>query len=750
MKKRILSLLLAVLVLAAALPLGIIASAEGGELGGGELVPEEPVQLVVNRQKIVNNIPYAANTLLLGSSYAVSDPGAGANLDAYVSSGTDEWKVEYLIADDAEDGAAKIIYNAAGASSNQSEIYFFRKGVPQAESNAVGFYIDATSLANDPNTTEDDYLKALVKFSTRSDAMRVFAAGVDYYFLSDEEGAVLETVENPTAINDGEAYINIRRGKAGYYFFPEEGFQNTTVEANGYEVTYNNPNWTKFSDSWMQTEWVMDNGNFGNTYVTLSKIWEDLADGEYIIIDNLCFASIGEPVPPRELPLKVANICESFDNRTDTSVVSTWQHNNEGVQPSFNLVGDTDKSIEMIRLGTQNYANVALPDNNNKYVPDANGITFHIDATQDNVNTMLRLSFVSGAKGNQIWYGNKYYFLEDGKPESEFEEYTIGGTGQWSSWMTVFGGKSGTYFVPLEAFEVPADATDVAENFYFSVADRVGKTVETMRFQFSGTNTNPIYIDDIGYTTPDGSWVVPPQDPFPYMYSHTLVNFRNGDLLLDKNNGKGTVGCWGTITAEDNFTFSGNRLKVKFGKSVAGTDTAISFGGEFRAYSDDKAFSFTIDASKVKSKMSIRATLSNGEPGYRNTGGGIYYLIPADGSDYIEKAFAGERFEVPAGFKGTIVLPFEGFNGGGDQIPAKPTGKYLSKFDSVGVSFYIFEVTSSSNTLVVSKANLMTDNDGTGPITGVEDNTTVVFALLIAAAFVAVVSIKKGLSVVED
>ena len=284
MKKRIISLLLAVLVLAAALPLGIIASAEGeieggeigGELGGGEVeggevTPEEPVQFVVNRQKIVNNIPFEANKLLLGSSYANSDPGAGNNFSAYVKSGTDEWKVDYLIEDGAADGAAKITYNAAGATTNQSSILFFRKGVPQADSNVVGFYVDATALTNDPENDNDDFFRALIKFSTRADSMRVFAAGVDYYFLSDEEGAVLETIENPTAINDGEAYIKIFRGKSGYYYFPEEGFQNTTVENNGYEVNYSNANWTKFSDSWMQTEWVMDNGNFGNTFSCRSR-----------------------------------------------------------------------------------------------------------------------------------------------------------------------------------------------------------------------------------------------------------------------------------------------------------------------------------------------------------------------------------------------------------------------------------------------------------------------------------------------
>ena len=44
----------------------------------------------------------------------------------------------------------------------------------------------------------------------------------------------------------------------------------------------------------------------------------------------------------------------------------------------------------------------------------------------------------------------------------------------------------------------------------------------------------------------------------------------------------------------------------------------------------------------------------------------------------------------------------------------------------------------------------MRDNDGTGPITGVEDNTVAVIGLLLAAAFVGGVTVKKGLNVVED
>lgn len=719
----------------------------------GEKQPEEILpQYVVNRQNIVNNFPASGSTLLKGDGYATSDPGASNNLAAYAESGTNEFDINYVLADGATDGAIKVSYNSANASYTQNAVYVYRKGVPHKGANAIGIYIDATGFANDPSTEEDDYLKVLIGTSTRSDAIRYYAAGYNYYFLSDEEGAVLETIKNPTAANNGEAYIKIFTGKKGYYYFPEEGFCNTTADVSGYDYAYTGAQWTSFSDDWMQTEWVMDNRNYGSTYLSIFKMFEPgFVAGGSLIIDNLCFASIGEPEAPRELPLKIANICEGFDGQKDTSVVSTWQHNNEGVEPSFKLVGDTDKSIEMIRLGTQNYANVKLPDNNNKYVPDANGITFHIDATKDTENTMLRLSFVSGPKGNQIWYGNTYYFLEDGKPESEFEEKAIGGSGQWSSWMTVFGGKSGTYYVPLTAFEIPEGSADYSENYDFKVADRVNKTVETVRFQFSGTNTNPIYIDDIGYTTADGSWNIPPQAPFPYMYSHTFTNFRNGELLFDKGNNVGTVGCWDTITAADNISFSGSRMKVKFGKSTDKT-TAISFSSEYRAYSSDKAFSFTVDASKVASKISMRGTLGRvGESGYRNTGGnGIYYLIPADGSDYIEKVCAGERFDIPAGFKGTVVLPFECFNGGGDNIPAKPTGKQMSKWDGVSLSLYIFEVTSRNNTLVFSRCNFMTDNDGTGPITGVEDHTPVAIALLIAAAFVATVSIKKGLKVVAE
>ena len=44
----------------------------------------------------------------------------------------------------------------------------------------------------------------------------------------------------------------------------------------------------------------------------------------------------------------------------------------------------------------------------------------------------------------------------------------------------------------------------------------------------------------------------------------------------------------------------------------------------------------------------------------------------------------------------------------------------------------------------------MKPNDGTGPITGVEDNTIAVIGLLLAAAFVGGYAVKKGLKVVED
>ncbi len=719
---------------------------------------EELPQYVVNRQNIVNNFPAEAGTYW--PSWETSDPGANTNINAYIGSGTSEFQVSYVLESGAADGAAKISYGTA--SNTQSAVYLFRKAVPFKGANAIGLYIDATAFTDDPSTTDDDYIKVLIGLSNRSDVYRSFASGINYYFLSDEDGAVLETVKNPKAANDGEAYINIRAGKAGYYYFPEEGFCDVTADVAGFDKSYSNPLWTSFSDNWMQTEWVMDNGNWGSTYLSIYKIQReaDFAAGGYLLVDNLCFAAIGEPEAPRVLPLKPANTILPFDTEKDTSVVTTWEHNNNGKgMASFTLVGDTDKSMKMDnKPDQQNYAVFAFPDSNNKYVPDANGIMFHVDGTELTTNMTIRISFKSGAIGNQIWFGSPYYFLEDGKPESEYEEKLISGSGQYSTWLTLFAGKSGTYFIPLSAFEIPEgyndfESSEARDKVDFKVADRVNKSVESITFQVScgPESAETFYIDDIGYTTADGSWVVPPQDPFPYMYYAPMVNLRNGELLADKNNGVGTVSGWGTITPEEDITFSNNRAKIKFGKYSTTAETAISLGAQFLPCSHVKAFSITIDASKVGSDMSIRATMSS-HGGWRNIGGnGVYYLIPADGGEYQEKALNGERFEIPAGFKGTVVLPLDSFGGNGsDELPARPTGKFLGKGDGVSLSLYIFDVTSRNNTLVIRRVNYMTDNDGTGPITGVEDYTIPVICLLVAAAFVATVSVKKGLKVVED
>ena len=223
MKKRILSLLLAVLVLAAAMPLGFMVAAEGES----DLEPA-PIQLDVIKKTDANKFPADAGTYW--PTWGTSDPGANNNFAAYAAY-DGEFVTEYLIDSGASNGAMKVVYDPTNGKNGDNNVRVYLKAVPHVGANAVGIHVDATGIANDPAVDTDDYFYTRIGFMLRNCAGRQYAAGFDYYFLADEEGAELETLTVPTAASHGEAYVALKAGVSGTYFFLDEGFGSLDKES---------------------------------------------------------------------------------------------------------------------------------------------------------------------------------------------------------------------------------------------------------------------------------------------------------------------------------------------------------------------------------------------------------------------------------------------------------------------------------------------------------------------------------------
>ena len=77
---------------------------------------------------------------------------------------------------------------------------------------------------------------------------------------------------------------------------------------------------------------------------------------------------------------------------------------------------------------------------------------------------------------------------------------------------------------------------------------------------------------------------------------------------------------------------------------------------------NQKAISFYVDLSGAKKKSYIKIAYNNGNKSYQAAAGGVLYLVDEDGN-ITEKAITSNwaTLEVPAGFKGTVVIPFTSF-----------------------------------------------------------------------------------------
>lgn len=140
------------------------------------------------------------------------------------------------------------------------------------------------------------------------------------------------------------------------------------------------------------------------------------------------------------------------------------------------------------------------------------------------------------------------------------------------------------------------------------------------------------------------------------------------------------------------------------------TDIPISM--KLNACSEtNTAISFKVDATGMGSALSIRGCISGN--GYRNTGGSAnYYLVAEDGTT-TAYTFAGERFSIPQGFKGTVILPFDCFKGNGTM-----NAEDIFTLEQLPFSLYLYGTDTDTNELILSDISYMTGNSENGFVSG--------------------------------
>ena len=143
-------------------------------------------------------------------------------------------------------------------------------------------------------------------------------------------------------------------------------------------------------------------------------------------------------------------------------------------------------------------------------------------------------------------------------------------------------------------------------------------------------------------------------------------------------------------------------LNIALPKYSSG-DMPVSF--KFNKLQDsDTAISFGVDASEMGSLLSVRGCLTGA--GYRNTGGknSKYYLVDANGVA-TEYSFSGERFDIPKGFVGTVVIPFSSFGGNGTM-----SVEDYRQLEVPSFGLYFFGTTEEANNLVIRDINFADAN----------------------------------------
>lgn len=206
-------------------------------------------------------------------------------------------------------------------------------------------------------------------------------------------------------------------------------------------------------------------------------------------------------------------------------------------------------------------SNVTIITENPSFSAEAGGISFRYDATEFNSKSSMRLNLACTANGEthnyMPWYGGTYYFTPDGE---ETQALTVSGRNQWSSFLTVFGGKSGTYYLPFEIFNVPQahiDDTDVSAKYKFDIFEDAGQSfVLSFQQQPTAEAAGSIKIDDIYWAGDNYQKVI--QDFSAYTATSPIsAEYSESDTESFKNitaKALGDVAGWAQTATENQFT----------------------------------------------------------------------------------------------------------------------------------------------------------------------------------------------------
>lgn len=262
------------------------------------------------------------------------------------------------------------------------------------------------------------------------------------------------------------------------------------------------------------------------------------------------------------------------------SFAGTWEDN--GITPTLSI----EKGRLNITTGptATSFATVKL--DNPQFSPDTVGISFRYDATALTQNANLRINLQTKINGEthiyMPWFGGAYSFTPEG---GEAQTLTVSGKEQWKSFLKVFPGTEGTYYIPFSTFNIPEEltsSTDINSKYKFNIFEDSGNDFEfVVQQQATSEGKKAVSVDDICWVGAD--------------YSLTAQNFSNytasyplsADYSLSNTEGfknitakaLGDVAGWAQKATENQFTVNETDSDLLFAgisSKLYGTNKSVS------------------------------------------------------------------------------------------------------------------------------------------------------------------------------
>ena len=690
MKKRILSISLALFVLIAALPMTFGASAAWD-------ISLSPTDFPNNvKYKPANNFPAQANTFQsLTREPEGWDNGVETAPHDYAT-----FSGETSATLTVTEGKATVTAPETEESKDIHTMLLF-KSLTDADTNYIAIHIDASGLSNDENCQLD--------ISNREQGLYAITAA-EYYFLPDA------TEENPnptveTRKTNGtygkwhNTPFTIKKGDVGTLYLPESLFSNLE-EYNKYvspETT--SGAWNGDFSKLVPASWYVS-----QTYRNLVSIRFNfkggMAVGDSISFSNIQWVSVSNYSDN----YKYEYVEEDFsDSQVDVSgseaVLSMlsaengkWNHTlaqdnwtTGTMQYSFNLnfSQPITENFEALRYDVDMSALDVQPQLQ---------LFYYVKNTDVSRNDYVRRFIVSGGWIDLIW--------EDGSVES----VEIGAR-EWP-WFSLPKGFKGTVVIPFSLFKnltVGGYTYDGAQTDLYKTDDinNSGITIDMKNIDFAD-NGDVITYDNFGYLT-NSELPVPVAD-YTYSKYHVSENIRT---YKDFEINSSVLGTWADNETSnvtlDNFSVENGMLKftapAQFNLETEDTYYTKSAIGITNAglpnvtSEDQKAISFYIDCSASTKITYLRANyFADNDNAYQPGIDSVVYLIDKDGnitSHIITNPWSS--VDIPAGFEGTVVIPFSSYKtewGWGEFIDNATVLKETQE-NSAKLVLYLLEATPS-------------------------------------------------------